>query len=65
MNMNKLEKTREQYVAPESVVKELIMSKMLLQGSIFIYGKYNCLKPKISELNLRGVCLHTSWKLRR
>ena len=38
---------------------------MLLLGSIFIYGKYNCLKPKISELNLRGVCLHTSWKLRR
>ena len=33
---------------------------MLLLDSIFIYGKYSCLKPKISELNLRGVCLHKS-----
>jgi hypothetical protein len=39
MKMNKLEKTREQYIAPESVVKELIMSKMLLQGSIADWGE--------------------------
>lgn len=32
---------------------------MLLLEVIFVYGKYNCLKPKISELNLKGVCLYT------
>jgi hypothetical protein len=37
--MNKLEKDHKHYVAPESVVKELIMSKTLLQGSIADWGE--------------------------
>jgi len=39
MKMNKLENNHKEYVAPESVVKELIMSKMLLQGSIADWGE--------------------------
>jgi hypothetical protein len=39
LKMNKLEKTQNQYIAPESVVKELIMSKTLLQGSIADWGQ--------------------------